>query len=78
MTSERRYRIVGDIRVKNKLPTKGRKRERQIEISYINERTTDLDSIAIIQPNRLLTPETPYFFLQVKECGKIIMIILLD
>ena len=73
MTSERRYRIIGDIRVKSKTPPSGRKRERNVEISYINERTTDLDSIAIIQPRRLLTPDTPYFFLEVKECGKIIV-----
>lgn len=75
MTSEKRYRIIGDIRVKGKTPPNGRKRERKVEISYINQRTTDLDSIAIIQPRRLLTPDAPYFFLEVKECGKIIILL---
>lgn len=69
---EKRHRIVGDIRVKNRAPKGGRNRERRVEISYLNEKTTDLDNIAIIQPHRLLTPEAPYFLLEVKECGKFI------
>ena len=69
---EKRHRIVGDIRVKNRAPAGGKRRDRRVEISYINDKTTDLDKIAIIQPNRLLTLEAPYFFLEVKECGKFI------
>jgi hypothetical protein len=63
------YRIVGDITIKNKSPTDGR---RKIDISYGNKKTTNFDKVAIIQARQPLTPDAPYFLIEVQKCGKIL------
>jgi hypothetical protein len=67
MTTDARYRIIGDITIKSKTPiSKGKK----VEISYGNKDTTSFDNVAIIQTRQPLTPESPYFLIEIQKCGK--------
>ena len=72
MTTETRYRITGDIIIKNKTPASRKNRGKKVEVSYGTAKTTDLDQVAIIQARKPLTPEAPYFLLEVQKCGKMI------
>lgn len=66
-----RYRIVGDITVKTgKTAVSGRTKGRKVDISYGNRKTTNFDNISIIQSRHPLTPESPYFLVEVHKCGK--------
>ena len=64
------YRIVGDIYFKGKTVTNGKLRGRKVDISYGSKKTTNFDNIAIIQARQPLTPESPYFVIEVHKCGK--------
>jgi hypothetical protein len=66
MTTDTRYRIVGDITINGISKGKG------VNISYGNKNTTNFDNVAIIQKRRPLTYSAPYFFLEVEKCGKIL------
>ncbi|UJR28669.1 hypothetical protein I4U23_009898 [Adineta vaga] len=69
-TTDQRYRIVGDVTVRGKTSTatsafsKGKK----VEIIYGNKKTTDFDNVSIIQSRQPLTPESPYFVVEVYKC----------
>jgi hypothetical protein len=68
-TTDGRYRILGDITVKSKT-TAGISKGKKVDISYGNKKTTNFDNISIIQTRRPLTPESPYFLVEVQKCGK--------
>jgi hypothetical protein len=72
MTTNTRYRITGDIIIKSKTTTGRRNKGKKVEISYGNEKTTNLDNVAIIQTHQPLTSEAPYFLLEILKCGKTI------
>jgi hypothetical protein len=72
MSTETRYRILGDIIINSKTPASRRTKEKKVDISYGSRKTTNLDNVAVIQTCRPLTSETPYFFLEVQQCGKTI------
>jgi hypothetical protein len=70
-TTDGRYRIVGDITVKSKITTaSGTHKGRKVDISYGNKKTANFENISIIQSRRPLTPESPYFIVEVHKCGK--------
>jgi len=69
-TTDGRYRILGDITVKSKTTTAGISKGKKVDISYGNKKTTNFDNISIIQTRRPLTPESPYFLVEVHKCGK--------
>ncbi len=69
-TTDGRYRIVGDITVKGKTATNGIIRGKKVDISYGNKKTTNFENISIIQSRQPLTPESPYFIIEVTKCGK--------
>lgn len=72
MTTDGRYRIVGDITVKTgKTTASGRSKGKKVDISYGNKKTTNYDNISIIQSRHPLTPESPYFVVEVHKCGTI-------
>lgn len=71
MTSESHFRIIGDVVIKNKTTTNKKLKGKRIEISYGSEKMTNLNDIAIIQARQALTPNAPYFYLEVNKCGKI-------
>lgn len=70
MTTETPYRITGDVIIKSKIPVKGKLRDRKVNVSYANEKTTDLENVAIIQARQPLTPKMPYFLIEIQRCGK--------
>ena len=70
MTTETPYRIIGDVIIKPKISVNGKHKDRKVEISYANQKTTDLENVAIIQSRQLLTPRTPYFLVEIQRCGK--------
>jgi len=72
MSTDIRYRITGDIIIKSKTPASGRKKEKKVDISYGTTNTTNFENVAIIQTRQPLTPESPYFLLEVQKCGKTI------
>jgi hypothetical protein len=70
-TTDQRYRIVGDITVRGKSTTShGISKGKKVDISYGNKKTTDFESVSIIQARQPLTPESPYFLVEVHKCGK--------
>ena len=66
-TLDQRYRIVGDIVLRGK--ASGLSRGKKVEIVYGNKKTTDFDTVSIIQSRRPLTPQSPYFVVEVYKCG---------
>jgi hypothetical protein len=72
MSTDIRYRITGDIIIKSKTPKSGRKKGKKVDISYGTTNTTNFENVAIIQTRQPLTPESPYFLLEVQKCGKTI------
>ena len=70
MTTDSYYRTVGDVTIKNKTSTNGTNTGRKVEISYGNKKTTNFDSVAIIQSRQPLTPDAPYFIVEIQKCGK--------
>lgn len=73
MPTDTFYRISGDIIIKNKTTTTtktGRNKTKKVQLSYGTTKTTDFDNVAIIQTHKPLTPEAPYFLLEVQKCGK--------
>jgi hypothetical protein len=68
--TEIRYRIVGDIVVKGKTASGAANKGKKIDISYGNKKTTNFENISIIQSRLPLTPESPYFIVEVHKCGK--------
>jgi hypothetical protein len=71
-TAELRYRIVGDITVKGKSGASGANKGKKTDISYGNKKATNYENISIIQSRQPLTPESPYFVVEVHKCGMII------
>ena len=69
MTDER-YRIVGDITVRSKATTHGVGRGKKMDVSYGSKKSMNYENISIIQSRRPLTPESPYFVVEVHKCGK--------
>jgi hypothetical protein len=69
-TTDTYYRIVGDLTVKGKTATNGITRGKKVDISYGNKKTTNFENISIIQSRQPLTPESPYFIVEVHKCGK--------
>ncbi|CAF4058119.1 unnamed protein product [Rotaria sordida] len=67
MTTNTHYRIIGDIRIKKKVSTTGKSKGRKVDITY-GKNETNFDDIAIIQKQELLTPNTPYFVVEVHKC----------
>jgi hypothetical protein len=68
--TDSRFRIVGDITVKTKSTTTGISRGKKIDIAYGNKKSTNFENISIIQSRQPLTPESPYFLVEVQKCGK--------
>ena len=77
-TTDVHYRILGDITVKGKAATQGFIRGKKVDISYGNKKTTNFDKIAVIQARQPVTPESPYFLVEVHKCGKIKSIVLFN
>jgi len=70
-TTNQRYRIVGDITVRSKsTPGHGTIRGKKVDISYGHKKTADFESVSIIQSRQPLTPQSPYFLVEVHKCGK--------
>jgi hypothetical protein len=65
-----RYRIVGDITIRGKTTAHGVIQGKKVDISYGSKKTTNFESISIIQSRRPLSPESPYFVVEVQKCGK--------
>lgn len=72
MNTDPRYRIIGDIIIKNKLLTNGLSSEKKVDISYGNNKTINFDTIGIIQTRQPLTSKSPYFRVEIHNCGKMI------
>lgn len=68
-TTDTRYRIVGDITIKGNATTNGIGKGKRVDISYGNKKT-NFETTAIIQSLQILTPESPYFLVEVHKCGK--------
>jgi len=68
--TDNRFRIVGDITVKTKPTPSGITKGKKIDISYGNKKSTNFENISIIQSRQPLTPESPYFLVEVQKCGK--------
>ncbi|CAF3458282.1 unnamed protein product [Rotaria sp. Silwood1] len=64
-TIDTRYRVVGDITIKSKTTTNGIIKGKKVDISYGNKKTANFDTISIIQSLQPLTPESPYFLVEV-------------
>jgi hypothetical protein len=71
-TTDGRYRIVGDITIKGGKPTTpyGRTKGKKVDLSYGSNKQTNFDYVSIIQSLQPLTPESPYFLVDVRKCGK--------
>ncbi|CAF0900115.1 unnamed protein product [Rotaria sp. Silwood1] len=67
-TIDTRYRVVGDITIKSKTTTNGIIKGKKVDISYGNKKTANFDTISIIQSLQPLTPESPYFLVEVHKC----------
>ncbi|CAF3406424.1 unnamed protein product [Rotaria sp. Silwood1] len=67
MATNTHYRIIGDIKVKNKASTNGISKEKKVDISY-DKKETNFNDIAIIQRNQPLTSDAPYFVVEVLKC----------
>lgn len=68
--ADERFRIVGDITVKGKAAAHGLTKGKKVNISYGNKKTTNFENVSIIQSRYPLTPESPYFVVEVHKCGK--------
>lgn len=68
-TTDARYRIVGDIAIKGKAAANGIIKGKKVEISYGSKKTANFDNISIVQLLQPLTPESPYFLVEVHRCG---------
>lgn len=66
MTTEGRFRVTGDITVKTRAAGKG---PRRMDISYGSKKSTNFERVSIIQARQALTPESPYFVVEVNKCG---------
>ena len=64
-----RYRIVGDITIKSKATEHGGSRRKKVDIAYGSKKTTNFENVSIIQSRQPLTPESPYFVVDVVKCG---------
>lgn len=69
-TADGRFRIVGDITVKSRATTHGANKGKRMDISYGNKKSTNFERVSIIQARQPLTPESPYFIVEVHKCGK--------
>jgi hypothetical protein len=70
-TTNQRYRILGDITVRSKSTHgHGTTRGKKVDISYGNKKTADFETVSIIQSRQPLTPQSPYFLVEVHKCGK--------
>lgn len=75
-TTDERFRIVGDITVKKKTApstttlssTSTFSKGKKIDISYGSKKTANFDHISIIQARQPLTPESPYFVVEIQKC----------
>ena len=67
--ADRHYRVVGDLSVKGKTTNHGLIKGKKVEISYGNKKTTNFDSVSIIQARQPMTPKAPYFLVEVHKCG---------
>jgi hypothetical protein len=65
-----RYRIAGDITIRGKTTGYGITKGRKVDISYGHKKPTNFETISIIQSRRPLSPESPYFVVEVQKCGK--------
>jgi hypothetical protein len=73
MNTDTCYRIIGDIIIKNKSLKNGISQVKKVDISYGNKKSTNFDNIGIIQTRQPLTSNTPYFLVEVRNCGKMIL-----
>lgn len=77
--TDERFRIVGDITIKKKTApsstatlarTSAFAKGKRLDISYGSKKTANFDNISIIQARQPLTPESPYFVVEINKCGK--------
>ncbi|CAF3064750.1 unnamed protein product [Rotaria socialis] len=66
MTTERNYRTVGDIKIKNK-ESANQINKKKVDISY-GRAETNFNDIAIVQLQKPLTCDAPYFVVDVHRC----------
>ncbi|CAF3928592.1 unnamed protein product [Rotaria magnacalcarata] len=66
MTTQRNYRIVGDIKIKNK-ESANEISKKKVDISY-GRAETNFNDIAIVQLQKPLTSDAPYFVVDVHRC----------
>lgn len=68
-TTDGRFRIVGDITVKTRAAHGAGKGPRRMDISYGSKKSANFERVSIIQARQPLTPESPYFVIEVNKCG---------
>lgn len=69
MSTDGFYRLVGDVRIKGKSSSHGLSKGEKVDISYGLDRSTNPQQIAIVQRCQPLTPERPFFLVEIQECG---------
>lgn len=70
MNTQSDYRIVGDIKVTKKTPMKSVSKNK-VDVAY-GGLGRDFNDVAIIQTRKPLTPDAPYFLVNIHKCGKYI------